>query len=207
MDNLGVFILTAFLIESTPGPNMAFLALISATEGRRYGFATTLGVALGLLIIGLLAAAGVAAVISQSPIMFQILRWGGIVYLLYLAWEGWREAGENSPSTAHGAKSSATYFRHGLIVNLLNPKAAFFYIAILPTFVSTTDTSFTQTASLTLLYVGIATIMHILIVTFASLFNPFLADPKRNKMTRQILSLALAVVAIWFGYSTRGGVS
>lgn len=206
MDNLWPFILTCFLIESTPGPNMAFLALVSATEGRRYGYATTMGVTLGLLIIGLLAAFGVAALISQSPFLFQLLRWGGIAYLLYLAWEGWREAGENSPHKTDAIKSGITYFRHGLVVNLLNPKAAFFYVAILPTFLSNAQGGFGETSFLTVIYVGIATIMHVLIVSFASLFHPFLSDPVRNKRTRQVLSLTLAAVAIWFGWTTRGGV-
>ncbi|WP_371396693.1 LysE family translocator [Fretibacter rubidus] len=203
MDNLWPFILTAFIIESTPGPNMAFLALVSATEGRRYGFATVLGVTLGLLIIGLLAAVGVATLITQSPTAFEILRWGGIIYLLYLAWEGWRESGENSPHAMAAHKSTTQYFRHGLIVNLLNPKAAFFYIAILPSFLSGAEDGVGQTTILTLIYVIIATLMHLIIVSFAGLFNPYLADPMRNKRTRQILSLALAAVAIWFGWSTR----
>ncbi len=69
---------------------MAYLAVLSASVGRRAGFAATLGVALGLLIVGLAAALGLAAVISNSRWLYEMLRWGGALYLLWLAWEGWR---------------------------------------------------------------------------------------------------------------------
>lgn len=205
MENLIAFISASILIELTPGPNMAFLALVSATKGRRFGFATTAGVALGLLAIGLLAAAGVGAIVTQNPILFQLLRWGGIAYLLYLAWEGWKEAGESSPQKANSASGNLTYFRHGLTVNLLNPKAALFYITILPTFLSSRDAGWTEIFSLTALYVGIATAVHILIVIFAGSFHHFLDDPKRSLWLRRVLALALALTAIWFGWSTRAG--
>lgn len=203
MENLLAFISASFLIEITPGPNMAFLALISATRGRRYGFATTAGIALGLLIIGLLAAIGVGEIITRSPILFQILRWGGIAYLLYLAWEGWREAGESSPHKSGAADGDLTYFRHGVTVNLLNPKAALFYITVLPAFLSSKDADWSEIFGLTTLYVGIATVMHILIVVFAGTFHRFLENPKRSLWVRRILSIALALTAIWFGWSTR----
>ncbi|WP_427451731.1 LysE family translocator [Litorimonas sp. WD9-15] len=203
MENLLTFISASILIELTPGPNMAFLALISATKGRRHGFATTAGIAIGLLLIGLLSAAGVGALITQNPILFQILRWGGIAYLLYLAWEGWREAGESSPQKAESASSDLTYFRHGLTVNLLNPKAALFYITVLPTFLSSREADWSEIFGLTVLYVGIATVVHLLIVTFAGTFHRFLDDPKRSLWVRRVLALALALTAIWFGWSTR----
>lgn len=204
MENLPAFILASLLIEITPGPNMAFLALVSATKGRRFGFATTLGVTLGLLIVGGLAAVGVASLISGSPFLFQILRWGGIAYLLYLAWQGWQDSHENSPHRQAQAETVATFFKHGLIVNLLNPKAALFYVAVLPTFLQASSSTTISALILTLIYVSIATLIHIIIVSFAGTFNPYLSDPVRNRRTRQILSLALAAVAIWFGWSTRG---
>lgn len=205
MDNLLAFISASILIELTPGPNMTFLALISASKGRRYGFATTVGVALGLLIIGFLAAAGVGTIVSQNPILFQILRWGGIVYLLYLSWEGWRDASEKSQDEAPSISSDLTYFRHGLTVNLLNPKAALFYITVLPTFLSSREADWTEIYGLTLLYVSIATTVHLLIVIFAGTFHRLLEDPKTSLWVRRGLALALALTAIWFGWSTRAG--
>ena len=82
---------------------MAYLAVLSATMGRRAGFAATAGVAFGLLIVGLGAALGLAAVISNSRWLYEALRWGGALYLLWLAWEGWRGEEETSPGKAGAA--------------------------------------------------------------------------------------------------------
>ena len=87
------FSLTVLVIELTPGPNMAWLAVLSATEGRRAGFAAVGGVATGLSLVGVAAALGLGAVIERSDILYGLLRWGGVGFLFYLAWEGWREAG------------------------------------------------------------------------------------------------------------------
>ena len=145
---LAGFMLTSALIEITPGPNMVYLAVVAATDGRRPGFAAVAGVALGLAVVGLITALGVAMAINASPVLFQTLRWAGVVYLLYLAWDGWRDAGDGVEHAALGS-SLAKYFGRGLVTNLLNPKAAAFYIAVLPGFVSSGDPVLLQTLVIT----------------------------------------------------------
>ncbi|MCI4644948.1 MAG: LysE family translocator [Hyphomonadaceae bacterium] len=198
LDALAGFVLTCIAIELTPGPNMAYLAIVSLDQGRRHGFAVVAGVALGLALVGLAAAAGLAAFLSTSPLLYEILRWGGAAYLCYLAWEGWREAGESSPARIGEATSLGADFRRGLIVNLLNPKAAVFYVAVLPGFMAETAPVIPQTTLLTSLYVAIATGIHLLIVLTASSLRPILADPGQNRLLRRMLSLALLAVAAWF---------
>jgi threonine/homoserine/homoserine lactone efflux protein len=78
---------------------MAYLAVLGASIGRRAGFAATLGVALGLLIVGLAAALGLAAVIANSRVLYEALRWAGVLYLFWLAWEAWR-SGHAGPGHA-----------------------------------------------------------------------------------------------------------
>ena len=87
---LGEFAIAAILIELTPGPNMAWLALLAVSRGRLTRLAAVLGVALGLSFAGVAAAIGVAALIAATPWIFQLLRWAGSLYLLYLAWDAWR---------------------------------------------------------------------------------------------------------------------
>lgn len=198
------FLLTCLIIEITPGPNMAYLAVLSAAHGRRAGFAATLGIAAGLLIVGIAAALGVAAVISGSPLAYQVLRWGGVLYLLWLAWDGWRDDPETSPGRVDAAAQHVKFFRRGLVVNLLNPKAAVFYVAILPGFVLPSSSATIQAITLTVTYVAIATIIHSLIVLLAGTAQEFLHDQRRRRILRRILSLALAAIAVWFASTTAG---
>jgi len=191
------FLVTALVIEMTPGPNMTYLALVSATEGRRAGFATVGGVALGLAVIGVIAAFGVAEAIQASDILYAILRWAGVVFLLYLAWDGWR-----SSAVTDAAGTEGRYFARGLITNLLNPKAGMFYIAVLPTFMTPDSPPVPQAMVLTATYVGAATFVHVVIVMLAGTFEPVLNDPRREIVVRRVLSALLALVALWFAWST-----
>jgi threonine/homoserine/homoserine lactone efflux protein len=193
------FALASTIIELTPGPNMTYLALASAAEGRRVGFATVAGVALGLALIGFAAAFGVAELISASPLVYEILRWAGVGFMFYLAWDGWRGGGD---VVASDARVGGRYFLRGLITNLLNPKAAMFYVAVLPTFVDAARPLLAQTLTLTVVYVVIATLIHAGIVVLAGALEPLLNDPRRERIARRALSALLALVAVWFGWTT-----
>src|SRR6478736_2511167 len=163
------FALTALIIEITPGPNMTYLAALSLSNGARTGFAAVAGIALGLLTYGVIAAFGLAAVIDNSPLLYGLLRWGGVIYLLWLAWESWTEEEDASPVAVNGGNERPWLaFRRGLITNLLNPKAAVFYIAVLPEFIQADGRPlFAQTSLLSIVYVGIATLVHSGIVAMA----------------------------------------
>lgn len=195
------FLITCLIIETTPGPNMAYLTIVSASRGRRFGYVTVAGVTLGLSIIGLAAAAGLATLISGSSFLYQTLRIGGVLYLLWLAFDEWRDA-DDLPE-AESDNGLWVYFRRGLIVNILNPKAAVFYITILPTFMEPDTDILPQAVFLTIIYVGIATTMHLLIVTLAGLLKPVIENPVRKRIARRALAILLALVALWFAIGTK----
>ncbi len=204
LETVSVFALTSLAIELTPGPNMAYLTILSLRHGRGAGFAATLGIGLGLLIVGTAAALGLSALISSSNLLYETLRWTGFVYLMWLAWEGWRGAAETSPATSREleANFSFPYFTRGLVTNLLNPKAAVFYVAVLPTFIDSRAPLIGQTLTLSLVYVIIATSVHVTIVLLAGSARPFLDDPIKTRTVGKILSICLAAIAVWFALST-----
>jgi len=195
------FILTVIVIELTPGPNMAWLAVLSADRGRRAGLAATLGVATGLALLGLLAALGFAALIARSPWLFEMLRYGGTLFLLWLAIEGWRSAGESSPARMDG--SLRRHFRDGLMINLLNPKAGLFYLIVLPDYISPDLPSLPQAVGLTAISVGIATGIHLVIVALAARAAVWLSNADRTRLFRRALAVLLALIAIWLFLDTR----
>ena len=107
------FALASLVIEVTPGPNMAYLAVLSMSNGRRAGFAATLGVATGLLLVGIAAALGLSAMVASSRVLYELLRWAGLLYLLWLAWEGWRGEDEAPAGKAHDIAHDSTFFMRG----------------------------------------------------------------------------------------------
>lgn len=195
------FLLTCLIIEITPGPNMTYLAIITLSDGKKAGFSAVAGVALGLLVVGIIASIGVAALIVNSTILYQLLRWGGIIYLLWLAWSGWYDDKETSATKLISTDTAITFFTRGLITNLLNPKAFIFYIAILPEFL-TVERVFLQSIKLTLIYVLIATCVHSFIILLAARVRIFFDSPTQMQLIRRILSALLVIVAIWLAIET-----
>jgi threonine/homoserine/homoserine lactone efflux protein len=198
------FALTCVVIEITPGPNMAWLAALSLSRGWRTGLAAVAGIALGLSAYGIAAALGVAAIIENSTFLYETLRWGGVVYLLWLAWDAWVTADETAPEGAAVSNHErASAFRRGLITNLLNPKAAVFYVAMLPDFVDVGAGRIpVQTLTLSAIYVTIATLIHAAIVLSASRLRSVITKSDQVRRIRRALALALAAIAIWFAFST-----
>lgn len=199
--NLATFAVAAFLIELTPGPNMGWLALVSASEGRRAGLVAVAGIALGLLLIGLAGAAGLGAIIAQSPIAFGVLRAGGVLYLLWLAYDAWSSAPEVLEG-ADGTSSLARHFRRGFVLNALNPKAMVFFVTILPSFMILTEPLVAQAVGLTIFYVFIATFVHAMIAIFSSGAKRLLSNQKRLVMARRVMAGLLVVIAVWFAVAS-----
>jgi threonine/homoserine/homoserine lactone efflux protein len=98
------------------------------------------------------------------------------------------------------------WFRHGLLLNLLNPKAAVFFIAVLPAYIAPNLPAVKQSMLLTLGYVSIATAAHLLIVLLAGQAHDWLSSAARQRNARRLFALLLALVAVWFLVSTRSSM-
>lgn len=127
----------ALLMALTPGPNMVYLISRSICQGRRAGVISLFGVVAGFLVHMFTAAVGLTALFMAVPMAYEVLKWAGAAYLLYLAWQAVRP-GARSPFEARDLSqdSPRKLFAMGFLTNLLNPKIAVFYLAIFPQFVS-----------------------------------------------------------------------
>jgi threonine/homoserine/homoserine lactone efflux protein len=191
-----VFVLTSLIIEMTPGPNMAYLAVLGASRGRVAGFAAVLGVALGLALLGVVVGLGGGSLILNNRVAYEVLRWAGALYLCWLAYDSWKDA--RQPVAAVPVNPSLfVQLRRGVITNLLNPKAALFFIAVVPEFISGPAPSVRELAVLVSIYVAVATIVHGLIVLLAGTLQAFLAAPQRRKMAGNVFAVVLFLVAVW----------
>jgi threonine/homoserine/homoserine lactone efflux protein len=134
VDNLDVFVFAAIALAATPGPAVLYIVTRSAVQGRAAGFASCLGIALGGMVHALGAAVGVSAVLATSALAFNALKYAGAAYLV---WMGIRKLAQAPGEAAASAEphSLLRVFRDGVVVNVLNPKAALFFLALLPQFV------------------------------------------------------------------------
>ncbi len=120
----------------TPGPNMIYLVSRTITQGRRAGLVSLLGVAVGFLVYLAAATAGIAAVFAAVPFAYSALKMAGAGYLLYLAWQAVRPGGTPVFAPEPLPPDPAwRLFGMGLVTNLLNPKIAVLYVALLPQFI------------------------------------------------------------------------
>ncbi len=198
------FILTVLLLELTPGPNMAYLATLTLDRGRCAGLLATAGVAAGLSVHAVVAAFGLGVLISQAPLIYDLLRWTGVAYLLYLAWETWQSNGKAASGITTAASSSL--FWRGFFSNVFNPKSIMFFISVVPGFIQYDPGGsglLFQAARLGAIYIAIATSIHASIVLLAGQLRSLLIAGAHQKSIRRILSLALVLVAAWLAWSTR----
>ena len=144
--SLGLFAATVLVVNATPGVDMMLVLTRTLRHGVAGGIAAALGVAAGCVVHTLLAAFGLAALLAASSAAFTLVKWAGAAYLLWLAFgmlrEGMHAGVRDAPAAALPLVSTAAdpaamrLFRQGLVTNVLNPKVALFFLALLPQFIA-----------------------------------------------------------------------
>ncbi|QEM81446.1 LysE family translocator [Halomonas binhaiensis] len=131
------FLIAAILLNLSPGPDMAFILGQTARHGRRGGFAAMFGVWSGAGVHVLMAALGLSAILATSATAFTIVKWVGAAYLVWLGIQALRArpAAEGQAHQAPPALRPGNIYRQGILISLLNPKVAIFFLAFLPQFV------------------------------------------------------------------------
>ncbi|MBK5565032.1 LysE family translocator [Ensifer sp. SSB1] len=136
ISTLAVFAAASLVLTATPGPDMLLIASRSVSQGRAAGFLTYAGIAAGTYCHALAAALGLSQLFVTVPVAYEIVRWAGCAYLLYLAYKTIRsDASSASPLSTLKRLSNRRIFGEGLMTNLLNPKMALFVLALFPQFV------------------------------------------------------------------------
>lgn len=130
------FVLASALLSIAPGPDNLFVLSQSALYGSRSGVLVTLGLCTGLLVHTTAVALGVAALLQGSPLAFDLLRFTGALYLLYLAWQAFTSGAAHATGQGSTLRTAGALYRRGIIMNITNPKVTIFFLAFLPQFVS-----------------------------------------------------------------------
>ena len=142
--DLALFVATGLVLNATPGVDMLFTLSRTLQYGWRAGIAASLGIVSGCVVHTMAAAAGLAALLAASALAFTAIKWLGAAYLLWLAWDMLRAAAfrgaDEAIASAHPmlrAEPLGRIYWQGFLTNVLNPKVALFFLALLPQFIAT----------------------------------------------------------------------
>jgi threonine/homoserine/homoserine lactone efflux protein len=136
LNGLGMFVFVAFALAITPGPAVLYIVTRSISQGRAAGVVSCLGVALGGMAHVLAATVGLSAALATSALAFSVVKYAGAAYLVWLGVRRLTQAPEPKVAETREQHSLVRVFREGVIVNVLNPKTALFFLAFLPQFVT-----------------------------------------------------------------------
>ncbi len=193
------FALIALGMVLTPGPNMIYLVSRSISQGRVAGLISLGGVALGFVVYMLCAAFGITAILIAIPYAYDALRFGGALYLLYLAWQAVRPNG-SSPFAVKALPKDGPrkLFLMGFLTNLLNPKIAVLYLSLLPQFIDPEKGSvLLQSVALGATQIAISVTVNSIIAVTAGSIAVFLSGrPTFLLVQRWLMGTVLAGLAV-----------
>ncbi|MCY1143430.1 LysE family translocator [Actinoplanes sp. Pm04-4] len=194
------FVLVVGLLTLTPGLDTALILRTATVRSERQAWGVVLGIQTGTLVWGVLASAGITAVLTASHVAYEVVRWAGAVYLVWMGarmlWATWRRepASDHEPSIAASAGFFAGW-RRGLLTNLLNPKVGAFYMALLPQFIPAGATPLLYGVLLAGVHVALGLLWSTVLVATARRLRGLLSRPR----ARRLLDRITGVVIVGFG--------
>jgi len=194
LPTLALFILAALTLLLIPGPAVLYIVTRSAQHGRRAGFASVLGVETAGLVHALAAALGLSAILLASATAFEVVKYAGAAYLVYLGIRTLLSRDDPAVETASSERKLSAHFGKGLLVNLLNPKTALFFYAFLPQFVDPGKGGIQgQVFLLGVLFVLLATCTDGMYSLLASSVGKWLFSSTRIRRARRFVSAGIYV--------------
>lgn len=196
MNDLFTFLLLSLFVVMSPGIDTALITKRTISDGRKDGYHIALGITMGCLIHTFAAAFGLSAILMQSSLAFEIIKYVGAIYLIYLGLTSFitRKKGKDTGGfTAPQKKKSA--FKQGLLSNVLNPKVAIFFITFLPQFVTVGANTAGQLVIMGTIYSLLSITWFFVYVFFINYLREWLMSPK----VQGIMDKATGLVLIGFG--------
>jgi threonine/homoserine/homoserine lactone efflux protein len=200
---MAVFAVATFVLTATPGPGVLYVVGRSVGDGRRSGFASMLGIETGEAAYIAATALGITALLAASPVALSVLRYGGACYLVLLGIRAWREKPGEGPADSGSSRGHWGSYGRGLVVQLLNPKVAVFFLAYFPQFIRPGEPVVPQVLLLGAIYLAICVSVDSCYVLLSSWLADRLARSERAQRRRAKVSavtyFALAAAALALG--------
>ena len=199
------FLLTSLIVVLIPGTGVIYTVSNGLFAGRKAGIAAALGCTAGIiphLTAGIL---GLSAILHMSAMAFQVIKYAGVLYLLYLAWSMWRETGSINFSNPLHSKSMSRIAIRGILINILNPKLTIFFLAFLPLFISPGVLSPTmQLIILSLAFMAMTLIIFILYGLSANLVRSHVvSSPKAVTLMQRSFAAVFALFGLKLALTER----
>ena len=199
------FLLASLVVVLIPGTGVIYTITTGLTLKWRASIAAAIGCALGIVPHILASILGLSAVLDMSAQVFSALKMAGAMYLLYLAWNMWREAGTLEINKKSTETSAAQIVTKAIAINLLNPKLTIFFFAFLPLFVSKNSSSPTmEMIMLSTVFMGMTFFIFALYGILASGISAYLINSSRAvKRLQQAFAVILATFAVKLALSEK----
>lgn len=202
-DALLAYCLAATLLTMTPGLDTALILRTATAEGGKKAFHAALGIDAGCFVWGALVAFGLGALIAVSEVAYNILKWCGAAYLLWLGVQLlFRPRASFTASAANGSKST-NWFLRGLLGNVLNPKMGVFYVSFLPQFIPAGHAPMEWTFLLVAIHVLIGTLWSLTLILATRSVSGALSKPAVVKWMDRSTGLLFMAFAAKLAFSKR----
>lgn len=201
------FLLSGILLNLTPGNDTIFILTKSIAQGRKAGIISALGIGTGSIAHTILAALGLSIIIAKSILLFNIIKYAGAVYLIYIGYKMLTNRSQLNTDKTESSKSInyLKVYRDGILTNILNPKVGLFFIAFLPQFVDP-STKYTIVPFLLLgtTFVVTGTIWCLVLATFASgIFGKLKKNKNLSTFINSICGLTMVGLGIKVALTNR----
>ncbi|SDB84416.1 LysE family translocator [Acinetobacter boissieri] len=198
MSDLTLFALTIIPLVFTPGPDMLFILSQVMGKDAKAGIMATSGVCLGYTVHSILVALGISAIIVAYPILFETIRYVGVIYLLFLAFTLFRTAFTKGSDLSFNKKVAKNPIKKGFFTALLNPKGMLIYFAILPQFINKQGNTILQGLMLSFIFIGLCLIVYsVLSVIFARFVRGRNIQTKQQKWIDMGSGSLIMLAATW----------
>lgn len=188
------FIFSSLLLALSPGPDNLYLTAITSKSGKIAGFSFLIGLLTGCIVHTTLLAFGLNELVTKYDLFFEIIKYSGVFYLIYLSYETYKSEILNFYSEKNNDKVSK-YFKRGVLMNLLNPKLFLFFTLFFPNFIYSEIYSFKlQIFSLGVIFVSITFIVFGLIILFSNFIHNKLSSNKSFKVFVRYFNMSVLVL-------------
>jgi len=199
------FLITSIIVVLVPGTGVIYTVSTGLARGWRGGIAAAIGCTAGIIPHLTAAVLGLSALMHMSAIVFQVMKYAGAAYLLFLAFSMWRDKGELSIDASHEKNGWLKIVLRGFLINILNPKLTLFFLAFLPLFIPSESSSPVISISfLGSIFMGITLLIFTLYGFIADIVRAYIAGkPEMFNIIKKSFAVALGAFGLKLALTDR----